>query len=706
MNRIFTLALLLLCTQVDAQNIFEGRILPILQTNCGSNGNCHSGDNGAAWLTFEGEPSAVYDALINATPQNQFSANNLKHTIVDPGYPERSLLYRKVNNNLHNDSDLFAGEAASMPPNNPMAEKDIELLRQWIYLGAPFDAPAEANADNFLNEEIIAEFYEVGGLSNETIPAPPNDDEGFQLKFGPFFMEPEQEIEVLKLHDLKLEAGVEVNRIEVFMNDFSHHFIIYKYSDTPDVTIGTRELDFSNVINSPIGFSDASFVSIWQDDEDFRLPEGTAYKWNEGTVLDLNYHLKNYSTTSVLAADVYVNVYTQPQSEENVEMFSELAIYGIDSPNPLLGILDLNIPAGEQLWFEEPFFEIPNAQINMWMMSSHTHQLGKDYNIYLNNEDGSKGAHVFDGWFNSDYTAFQNFYDYEHPPVLYFDNFLEMPPNSGFIHEAYYENDTDNTVQFGLTTDDEMFISIMQFTVGDNPQGNYEARGDLPETVCLDDGPIILTMDEADGAVGAGVISDKFHPSIAGVGSHEIVFNCCLPENMTSHTITVLPAAPEPGIVVNGLELTAIAFHPNPVYDWYLDGVLIHEDTEMIIAEESGEYTVSATIDGSCATFGAPVTIMLSGLETIAFDLQPQVLPNPFETKASLQFTLAEQKENVNILVYDLSGKKIAQIFQGDLGSGEHIFELGESMAEYGEGIFLLQIQMGGFEWTRKLIKR
>ncbi len=709
MKRIFTPILLLLLVTINtsAQELFESRILPLLQTNCGNNSNCHAGDNGAAWLTFDGDASDVYEALISAVPQNEFSANALRHYLVDPGYPERSLLYRKVNNNLHSDSELSDAEGDLMPPTGtPLADKEIELLRQWIYLGAPFDAPANADVETLLNEEAIEEFYEVGGISNESVPAPPSADEGFQLKFGPFFMEPDQEIEVLKLYDLRLEEGLEVNRIEVFMNDFSHHFIIYKYPNMPNVADGTRELEFSNAINSPIGGSgNSSFVSIWQDDQDFRLPEGTAYKWNAGTVLDLNYHLRNFSTTSVLAADVYINVYTQPISSATTEMFSELAIFGLDdSPIPL-GIFDLNIPPGENLWFEEEFLDEPNTQVNMWMMSSHTHRLGKDYNIYLRNPDGSRGAHVFDGWFNSDYTIFQNFYDYEHPPVLFFDNFLEMPPTTGFIHEARYENNTSQPVTFGLTTDDEMFISILQFTLGENPQGNYQAREDIPETICLSDAPIELTMDGADGAVGAGVVSDMFHPAIAGVGSHKIVFNCCLPENMTERTITVLADAPEPSIVVDGAELEAISFGAQS-YDWYLDGVLIAEDVEAITAVESGEYTAASILDGHCETFSEPVTILLSGLETIAFDVQPQVMPNPFETKSSLQFTLAEPKQNVNILVYDLSGKQIAQVFQGDLGTGEQKFELGEVLSEYGDGIFLLQIDMGGFEWTRKLIKR
>ena len=48
--------------------------------------------------------------------------------------------------------------------------------------------------------------------------------------------------------------------------------------------------------------------------------------------------------------------------------------------------------------------------------------------------------------------------DYEHPPILQLDPPLVLDVGQSLISRATYYNDTDNWVNFGLLSTDEMMI--------------------------------------------------------------------------------------------------------------------------------------------------------------------------------------------------------------------------------------------------------
>jgi len=183
---------------VRSQNIFEERILPIFQNVPCGNGYCHGG-NAVPGLSFNGSAQEIYDQLVYADPTNAVSLAKGEKRIL-PGYPERSFLYRKINNGLHNDSNLANGEGDAMPGGGQLSQTDKEMIRQWIYMGAAFDTNADADADIWMNETNINEFYTIGGIGTTDIPPAPSPEEGFQIKFGPFFLAPGVEREILKTY--------------------------------------------------------------------------------------------------------------------------------------------------------------------------------------------------------------------------------------------------------------------------------------------------------------------------------------------------------------------------------------------------------------------------------------------------------------------------------------------------------------------------
>jgi len=227
-----------------------------------------------------------------------------------------------------------------------------------------------------------------------------------------------------------------------------------------------EEAEFSMISNT--------LVAAWQNDNDYVLPTGTAYRFQNDTHFDLNYHVKNYASTGILAAEVYVNVYTQDYGTAQQEMFSVLLPYDLFS---LFFGADLGenliIPnTGDPVVFSDhiyvPFSGLPypTGTWHMWQFSTHAHARAVDYDIFLATPNGTKGEQIYEGYYNFDHTFNQGYYDYEHPPVLTFDPLLpvNMGSGGGIIHEATYINDTDETLTWGNTTDDEMMLLFVHYT--------------------------------------------------------------------------------------------------------------------------------------------------------------------------------------------------------------------------------------------------
>ncbi|MGB0368791.1 MAG: T9SS type A sorting domain-containing protein, partial [Flavobacteriales bacterium] len=256
-----------------------------------------------------------------------------------------------------------------------------------------------------------------------------------------------------------------VTKFEAFFNDESHHFLLFEFLPGTDAGIeeGLRPVTVQNA------FQDAEYMVGWVDPDITTLPEGTAYKIDEEAVIDLNYHLINYASNgdSILAAEAYINYYTDNATPDLIEMHSDLLIN-----------LNIFIPNnGNEVTFEDAQFDngaSATDSMYVWFLSSHTHKYGTDYDIYKRNPDGSKGDQLYEGFYDTDYTFNQGYYDWEHPGNLYLDEvtggLLPIARKDGIIQEAKYQipgsaGETSPVVFFGLTTDDEMMLAFIQYTL-------------------------------------------------------------------------------------------------------------------------------------------------------------------------------------------------------------------------------------------------
>lgn len=446
MKRILALSLgVVISGNVFSQATTWESVYSVLQTNCGS---CHVAGHESG-LDLSVAAADMYDALVEVTPTNAISAGK-GYKRVFAGDPYRSFLFSKINNSLALDVNLEAGEGAACPQGAaPLNNKDIELVRQWILYGAQ-------ESDTIVDIALINEFYDNDGIqSMPSPPAPPAPGEGFQIHFGPFFLWPETENEYFSKYPVFLPEDQEINRVDTYMGPYSHHFITYKYIN-PIVEAATEP-----GLHEGPDFAGIDLVTAHQYSDSIILPEGTAFRWDVGTVLDLNSHYINYSADKAMASEAYVNVYTQPVGTAVQTMVSVL-----------LSNQSFSIPANGLPYTDEASaFENGHGddKLFIWGLSTHAHKLSTDFDVYMRTEDGDKGEHIFDASCyatNGIPGCIDEIYDYQHPPIRYWDSFKPVKWEDGIIYEAEWINTGDETITFGFTSEDEMMI-VFYFYVDD-----------------------------------------------------------------------------------------------------------------------------------------------------------------------------------------------------------------------------------------------
>ncbi len=452
-------------SSLQAQSTLED-IQTIFSTNC-TFSSCHSGSSPAGALDLSGSTASLYTNLVGRVPTNPAAADR-GYLRVDAGFPENSFLLHKVARSAWDDEyGVGPGEGSVMPTSDDLTLEEQELIRQWILYGAP-------ESDQVVDPSVLADYYGGMGAVGVPKPEPPASGEGFQIRLGPFFLAPGQEVEYFYKRPVSFDGPTEVTRTNVFFNEVSHHFILYKYNSLAAASLfrsGLREIE------EPGATPDASvnIVAAWQDAYDIDLPPGSAYFWNSQEVLDMNFHLYNASMDSVLPCEVYVNIYTRPrdESQPTIQMFSQ--IIPIDAVAAFSGAgfigQSLIIP-GDGATYEftdHLFIPLPTPPVwHLWFLSSHTHSRGVDYDIY----NRATGEQIFEGFYNVDYTFNQGYYDWEHPPVRYFDPFypIGMGLTGGITHKAKYVNNTGSTITWGDRTTDEMMLFFIQYTTEPLPE--------------------------------------------------------------------------------------------------------------------------------------------------------------------------------------------------------------------------------------------
>ena len=510
MKKIYFITLLFAVTQLNAQTPWQ-RVYTTLNTKC-NNSTCHS--NGC--VDFSLSSSSLHAALF-AVDANNVSSKAKHEKLVKQQHPYFSFLLRKIAGPTF-DTDLSldtTGEGDYMNDinGNQLTKKEIEFIRQWITFGAKESYSGNEPQPDY---QLVNDFYDTlasNGI-NRFLPKPPRPaaGEGIQLRMGPIFLPITGEIEqeYCQQQEVNFPVLPEIYTIEGHMNQQSHHFLLFKYWDTLAAQ-NSNASDKDNLskvvlIGNTSFDGDKYLTSSWQNDANLVLPEGTALFWDQKTVLDMNYHIKNYNASYVLPCDFYFNVLYKPRSVQTIEMKSQLSQQ----------ILTLYIPTGvHTITYDDPVNSGSQQWRYLWMLAGHTHEWGTQFEIYERDSTGTLGDMVYDGAgletnFGSYYDNSFGYWDWKHPPIEYWPNLRPTRfgkfgnKKAGLVSEATYNNTSGSPLTFSTQTNGEMNLWYYMYTSAPlNPFSainDNNAKGIYLEVMpnpMNNNGKIVYTLEKA-----------------------------------------------------------------------------------------------------------------------------------------------------------------------------------------------------------------
>jgi hypothetical protein len=461
-------------TVTNAQTPFQ-RVYTMLNSKC-QNSTCHSATSSDA-LKFDGTSAQVFAALYNVPASNASSV--AKHEkLVKQQHPYYSFLLRKIAG-AGFDTDLAIDtttEGALMLDINgqQLSKKEIEFVRQWIMFGAK---QTYSGSEPQPNWQLVNDFYDsltVTGVDH-FLPKPPKPavGTGIQLRMGPIFLPITGEIEqeYLEQQEVYFPYQAEVNEIDGFMNQQSHHFLLFKFQDTTAAT-NSNAADKTNMakvtlIGTTSFDGDKDLTASWQNDANLVLPQGTGLFWDQKTVLDMNYHIKNFNASFILPCDFYFNVYCKQRGLTTLEMKSQLS----------QNIAQLIIPTGSHtITYDDPVNSGVKEMRYLWMTAGHTHQWGTTFDLYTRDSTGTMSSTKFyDGAGietnnGSYYDNGLGYWDWHHPPIEYWPNLVPVQfgkfgnKKSGLVSVANYNNTSGGLLTFSTQTTGEMQLWYYMYT--------------------------------------------------------------------------------------------------------------------------------------------------------------------------------------------------------------------------------------------------
>lgn len=89
-------------------------------------------------------------------------------------------------------------------------------------------------------------------------------------------------------------------------------------------------------------------------------------------------------------------------------------------------------------------------------------------------------------------------------------------------------------------------------------------------------------------------------------------------------------------------------------------------------------------------------------IEEIVASYDVNIIPNPAKENALIKFETAKN-ENISIKLYDIVGKEISQIYEGEVGYGTHEYNLNGNLIN-ASGVYFVKIKIDNYEIVKKVI--
>jgi hypothetical protein len=274
---------------------------------------------------------------------------------------------------------------------------------------------------------------EPAAVQPDADPGPDTTGEIIEVTLGPIMVPPGGENTQCIEKRLGNADAKWIGKMHTHLEGVSHHLIVYKVSSTTERPEPFDCTPFLETLDPSVG--QPLMVSQIKD-ESLDLPYGVAFGIEPGQMVRLEMHFVNASDApAAVSARVGFEVLPPAQFRH------EAGFLFVGNP-------DIEIPAGAKQTLGPVFFELPQelADISIFGMTGHTHQWGTDVRVEWAPWVGEPGTPVYayDAW------------DWEEPPFARFAPPLAMPADSGFTFSCSYHNQSNQTVGFGESANDEM----------------------------------------------------------------------------------------------------------------------------------------------------------------------------------------------------------------------------------------------------------
>lgn len=286
--------------------------------------------------------------------------------------------------------------------------------------------------------------------SNSEIPddfegiAAPAPGTGFQVHVPAFPIPARFEREWFMRLPIGNTEDIYVTRFESRCRQGTHHLVAYGYEDENDplnppigVMRDQNRADGRGNFRSNMNM-DINFFTAQSDSFVLDFPPGMAVYLKGGATMDLNSHYFN-RTDETRFGEVYLNIHTVDPSQVSTILYTEL----VDNSDELL------LPPHQTTTITHT--ELATDQhMMLYSITSHMHKRGKLFKVFV--AGGPRDGELL-----------LEANDYKHPPQVFLDTPLEITPGMGLRTEVTYENETDRTITFGVTSEDEMGIAFFLY---------------------------------------------------------------------------------------------------------------------------------------------------------------------------------------------------------------------------------------------------
>ena len=404
----------------------------ILDKNCVE---CHvAGASFATQSDLVLTSNIAYSQLVNRTPNNPTARADGLTLVGTEGLASagKSFLWEKINapNQAHYFDD-HPGYGALMPLGKPpLTNGELEFVLQWILAGAP-------SSGNVVDLDLLDDTERYKPPEFEPLPVPTS---GVQFHLGPGEVAPNFEREFFYYEPLNNDQPLFVNRVDMAMRPGSHHLILYDLDDNipevlvpkPQVFRDIRDTSGNYIPGNLMITPHLQFVTGTQwPSMTYHYPPGVALRIPTGTGLDINAHYVNRSSQPI-QGEIYANLHTVDSSK--VDHIAERLF---------MNNVDINLPPNAITTLTKTF--VVDERVQIFQLFSHAHEHMTEFRVFI--DGGPRDGELV-------YIA----YDWEHPPILELNPTLTLDTGQGLRLEATYNNDTNNSINFGFLSSDEMMI--------------------------------------------------------------------------------------------------------------------------------------------------------------------------------------------------------------------------------------------------------